>query len=425
MSAHVEHLAFGPYQADVSLSRLTRNGTEIELRPQAFQVLKALAENRGGYLDYEQMIREAWGGNVVSKHTVAVTVGEVKRALREYGSWITYRPRLGYRLDIPRSEELIKRGRHFASRHTGEGFDKAICCFLRAAEEDPSDFRAYEGLSSALLMLATWGMRSPNEAYCKFLDSHSHAVALRGITPELRADRAHGLHVFERKFAEAEYELLQARNEEPNLAAIQVRLAMLYISRGRFEEAGAALAPLASADPLNPVFGFTLVILHLCQRDFERAVSCGRQSLELHPYHQLSRFFYADALECAGRFEEALAEYSRASVVAPDLLWLRAMEGCCLAKLGRGEEASAVLDELKDTRRTSYVDPYHLALLMDAVGRRDEAFAELGRACDENSSMLHMLDVEPKLDNLRQDPRFLCIRERAFRETSRTGALAS
>ena len=405
---------FGPFQADTASCHLTRDGAPLELRPQAFHVLRTLAENRGKYLDYPSMIRDAWGGTTVSKHTVAVTVGEVKRVLQEYGAWISYRAKLGYRLDVPRSEELIKRGWHHASRHTREGFDKAICCFQQAADADSSDFRAYEGLSSALLMLATWGMRSPRETYHQFLDAHSDAVAVRGLTPELRADRAHGLHVFERKFEEAEAELLQAQREKPNLPAIQVRMAMLHISQGRFPQAWDALAKVLPADELDPFYGSTKIVLGICSRDFAQAIDSGRQALELHPYHQLSRFFYADALECAGRFEEALAEYRRSSAVSPDLFWLRAMEGTCLARMQRIQEAELVLDELQRLRETQYVDPYHLAIFMDALGRRESAIAELSRACDENSSMLHMMDVDPKLDQLRADPGFSVLRQRAL-----------
>jgi len=409
-----QQIEFGPFRIDTVAHRVLRDGAILELRPQAYQVLRVLAVHDGEYVGYEQMIREAWAGTLVSKHTVAVTVGEVKKNLQEFGAWITYRPKLGYRLDVPRSEELIKKGWHYANRHTREGFEKAIQCFQQAAEADPSDFRAYEGLAMALLMLATWGMHPPRPTYARFLDAHSHAVALRGLTPELRAYRAHGLHVFERKMDEAESELIQACAEQPGQAAIQVRLAMLQLALGRFADATRTLSHTAPSDALSPFVASTAIVVHICSRQFEAAVACGKQAIELHPYHQLSRFFYADALECAGRLEEALQEYRRSSVVSPDLLWLRAMEGSCLAKTGRQQEALTLLAELERIRTTEYLDPYHLAIFLDALGRRDQAFVELERACEDNSSMLHMLDADPKLDGLRQDPRFARIRERAF-----------
>lgn len=422
MAVPGSQFSFGPFQGDVASCRMTRDGTPLELRPQAFHVLRALAEHRGQYLGYETMIREAWGGTLVSKHTVAVTVGEVKKVLQEYGPWISYRAKLGYRLDVPQSEELIKRGWHHANRHTGEGFDKAVCCFQQAAEADSSDFRAYEGLSSAYLMQATWGMRSPRETYSKFLDAHSDAVALRGITPELRADRAHGLHVFERRFDEAERELLLAERERPRSVAILVRLAMLYTSQGRFAEALAAMGRVAPSDELDPLFASTNIVVRICSRDFEGAIVQGQKALELHPYHQLSRFFYADAFECAGRYEEALAEYQRSSAVSPDLYWLRAMEGTCLAKMKRRKEALLVLEDLDRIREREYVDPYHMALFLEALGRRDDAMAELNQACEENSSVLFMIDTDPRMDEIRHDPRFAALRERAFGGTALVGA---
>ena len=73
----VEPIPFGPFCLDAGNSRLLRDGIEIEVRPQAFHVLQVLVQNSGRHVNYEQMIQEAWNGTVVSKHTVAVTVGEV------------------------------------------------------------------------------------------------------------------------------------------------------------------------------------------------------------------------------------------------------------------------------------------------------------------------------------------------------------
>ena len=54
----------------------------------------------GRLVDYKQMIHEAWDGNQVSRHTVRVTIGEIKHLLGEYGHWINCQPKFGYRLEI-------------------------------------------------------------------------------------------------------------------------------------------------------------------------------------------------------------------------------------------------------------------------------------------------------------------------------------
>jgi tetratricopeptide (TPR) repeat protein len=415
---------FGPFQADPANHRLLRDGAPIDLRPQVFHVLRVLLENRGRYVDYEQMLREAWNGIIVSRHTVAVTVGEAKRSLQEFAPWITYRPKLGYRLEVPQSDDLIKRGQHFAARHTREGLDRALVCFRQAAEDTPGDFRAWEGISSCLLLATTWGMRPPNEAYPQFMDAHSHAVALRGLTPELRANRAHGLHVFERRVAEAEAELRIAERENPDLGGVQVRLAMLYGGQGRIEEARAALRG-RSGSALDPLVAASGIVVNIFAREFDRALECAREVLVLHPYYQLARIFYANALEAAGRAEEAVAEFRRAAAMSPDLLWLRAAEGAGLARSGRRKEAEAIWRDIRKLRETEYIDAFHVAVLLDALGKRNEAFAELERAVEENSAMIFLVDADPRLDNFRDDPRFPCLRAKVYPEEKTSGSKAS
>src|SRR5437868_3495877 len=136
MRFSVEEVEVGPFLVDLTTGRMLRNGVEVGLRHQAFRVLKTLIENREQYVDYDRMIAGAWDGIIVSPHTVDVTVGEVKKVLKEFGSWITHRPKVGYRLEVPRSEALIRKGWHFWNFRTREGFDKAIESFQQAALED-------------------------------------------------------------------------------------------------------------------------------------------------------------------------------------------------------------------------------------------------------------------------------------------------
>jgi hypothetical protein len=93
-------------------------------------------------------------------------------------------------------------------------------------------------------------------------------------------------------------------------------------------------------------------------------------------------------------------------VVFPDLPWLRALAGRCLAKMNREREARVLLDGLTSRRRLEYVDSYAMALFRQSLGDDAGAFAELDRASAERCVSLYAIDVDPKADSLRQDRRF-------------------
>ncbi len=50
--------------------------------------------------------------------------------------------------------------------------------------------------------------------------------------------------------------------------------------------------------------------------------------------------------------------------------------------------------------------PTSIALVYAGLGEKDEAFAWLEKAYEERSFQLQWLNVEPRWDSLRSDPRF-------------------
>jgi len=201
-------------------------------------------------VEYEEIMREAWDVHV-SRHTVATTVNELKNVLEEHGDWIVCRPKLGYFLEMPESDDLIRRGWHFRKQNTQAGYENALKCFQQAAENDAGNFQAFAAISSTCLMLAGSLMRAPGEIHGAFLEAHNRAVALCGLTPELRLDRAFGLYIFEQKLGEAEAELLAVRRNLPDSVHLNIRLALVYMASGRLEEARTAMLEAQSADRLG------------------------------------------------------------------------------------------------------------------------------------------------------------------------------
>lgn len=411
MTTGSQILTFGPFSLDAASDTLRRQGAEVTLRPQAMRVLKVLAARNGQHMPHTELIRQAWGGVSVSKHNLTVTMGEVKRALGEYSTWIRCHPRLGYCLEVPQTEELVRTGWHHLNRHTREGFEKAVQCFERAAAQG-AGARAYEGASRAWILLGAYGMRAPGEVYANFLKQHQRAVELGGLTPRLRSDRALGLHVFERRYAAAELELQLALAEQPQLAEARAALAMLYVSWQRYGDARREIELARQVDGLGPALALSEILVRFCAHDFDAAVEYGEKVLDLHPYFPSAMAFYGSALEALGRWEEALEQYRLVRVLAPGIAWYRALHGTCLAKAGRMAEARALCQELDRLRQTEYVDGYHYSLLWFALGETERAFQELELACAEGCPMLCMLGSDAKFDSMRGDARFQSLLER-------------
>jgi tetratricopeptide (TPR) repeat protein len=76
------------------------------------------------------------------------------------------------------------------------------------------------------------------------------------------------------------------------------------------------------------------------------------------------------------------------------------------AHSGRRNEALAILKQLDEISRRRYVSAYEVAIVHLALGDRNRAFASLERAYKDRADDLIYLNVEPRLDPIRSDPRF-------------------
>jgi hypothetical protein len=82
--------------------------------------------------------------------------------------------------------------------------------------------------------------------------------------------------------------------------------------------------------------------------------------------------------------------------------------------------ALEVLAQLTELSKERYVSPYDIALIHTALGETDEAFRWLEKAYDECAEWMIYTNVDPRLDPLRRDARFLDLMSRiGFAPTDR------
>ena len=116
--------------------------------------------------------------------------------------------------------------------------------------------------------------------------------------------------------------------------------------------------------------------------------------------------FAASAYIEKGMFAEAIAKARRARELPTAQTLSMAYESYALAKLGRRDEARILLEELLKMSKERFVPPYHLALIYQGLGEKDETLAWLERGLQQRDPKMTFLKVDPKWNNLRNEARF-------------------
>src|SRR5580658_6303068 len=79
-------LRFANCELDVNRVIVRRNGREVKLEPQAFDVLCYLVQHRGEVVRKEQILDDVWGDRFVSESALTTRIKSVRQALGDDGS---------------------------------------------------------------------------------------------------------------------------------------------------------------------------------------------------------------------------------------------------------------------------------------------------------------------------------------------------
>src|SRR5690349_8464775 len=103
-----QRLAFDDYVLDLTRGCLLRAGSEVNLRPKTFAVLRYLVEHTGELVSKETLLAAVWANLIVTDDTLVQSIGELRRAFAEAGrDYITTVPRRGYRFEPPPAKTTI------------------------------------------------------------------------------------------------------------------------------------------------------------------------------------------------------------------------------------------------------------------------------------------------------------------------------
>jgi serine/threonine-protein kinase len=327
----------------------------------------------------------------------------------------TDRERLARRAtESPEAHQLYLKGRHVWSRwKTPEGMKTAIGFFERALELDPLYARAFAGLADSYSVLGNVKALPPGEAYPKAKTAAMQGLAVDDGLAELHTSLGFIQRMWEWNWEAAEASYRRAIELNPGYATAHRWYGGLLSGLARPDEAIPVSRRALELDPLSLIIHTAVGDVLFYARRYDEAIALYRATLEVDPDFLPGHTDLARALELAGRYDEAIEEFQRAAALVPKGP-PEPSSGLAhvYARMGRHDEARAIVAQLLELSRTRYVSPYGIASIHACLGDTAAALDWLERAYDEHDQTLVWVKVHPRLDGLRQEPRFLRLLER-------------
>ncbi len=311
--------------------------------------------------------------------------------------------------NIPAAYEAYLRGRYFWSKFTDPDLRRAVEAFDQAIEMDPDYVWPYIGLAEYYTWSAIFGETPSLEAFPKALAAARRALEIDDGLGEAYAALAFAILLSDWNWVDGEFLAKRAIELSPNYPFAHECYSNYLIAQGRFDE---GLAEMALAEELDPVSPRTILMtswaLYQCRR-FGEAVAKARKANAMQPEFPQGLLHLGNTLTGAGQYEEAVACLRQSSELWGDSGLPRYMLAHARAASGDMDSARKVLDKMLQTAERKHVKPYFIAMCYVAVGEYDAAFEWFERGLTEGNEWLIWFGVEPKLDPIRHDPRYLRI----------------
>ncbi|MGH7527516.1 MAG: tetratricopeptide repeat protein, partial [Gemmatimonadales bacterium] len=302
------------------------------------------------------------------------------------------------------------KARYHHGRLAAEDALRAVDFYQEAVRLDSTFALAWAGLAGAYLERISGEELRPGD-----IIPLAKAAVDRARTLDSTLAGAHvslGLirFLYDRDWPAAEAEFQRAIALDPALPEAHHWYSHYLLAQGQVEQAAVASRQALELSPFDRTMMVHLGWHHLHSREYDRAREPLQRALALDSTAADARHLLALLAELTGDYQGAIAQLQTALRLTPQRLELQAALGRVYALAGQPDEARRVLQELGDAAATRYVSPYLLALIMSALGDDRRAFAALEQAVADRSESMVYLDLDPRMDPLRDDRRFARVR---------------
>lgn len=304
------------------------------------------------------------------------------------------------------------RGRFLLREKTPKRVRKAIQYFSKSVQRDPSYAPGYAGLGDAYVALAAF--ECPDSVLPRARSAINQALRLDDGLAGMHLANANILLHYDWEWAAAEREHRRALQLDPSLPEARFGYASFLRAARRPDEALRELEVALSLKEVSvPDTLAFAVVKHLKMEEFlyyarryPAAREHARASLELDPGSVDARLLLALVHVQEENYRSALAEVEAIREEVGDRPSGIATIGYVYGRAGRRAKALEALNALRALSRERYVPRDEMALIHLGLGETDRALDLYEAAIADRHWSLVYLNADPRLDQLRRNPRF-------------------
>ncbi len=281
---------------------------------------------------------------------------------------------------------------------------RAIELLEQAVRLDPNYALAWAGKAHVHRSYARIGGRKTNhqEEYKKSIEAINKALTLDANLSEAHSALCENKFLTEYDFAGAESACRRALELNPNSSLAHQIYSRFLMGRGRSDE---AIAEIKTAIDLEPTSLYNQRLLGNCllnARRYEEAVVQFKRVIAMDEDFGTANPWLSSTLGLQGRDAEAFEWFMKGLVLQKsDEETVRAFQTAFQTSGWQG-----VLRERAERFEKGNELYVSGAAYNAQIGNKDKAFEYLEKSLQRREWGLHILPVDPHLDNLRDDPRF-------------------
>ena len=305
--------------------------------------------------------------------------------------------------------QLYLQGRFFWNKRSEEGLKTAIRYFEQAIEKDPHYALAWAGIADSYSLLGEFGNIPRKELYPKAEAAVKKALEIDNRLAEVHTSLASLLMLSKWDWANSEKEFKLALELNPNYATAHHWYSQWFLSMGRLEESLRMISWAAELDPVSQAILKDKGLALYYNRQYDEAIEMARKTLELDPNYAAAHRLLSLAYQGKGGFDEAIVETQKWGALTRNKVETTVALAQLHAVSGQIEEARKLIEVVEQDKLV--IDQVYrgLALVYAALGENDTAFKCLEKSYERHEEAILSLKVDPKVDPLRKDPRFIAL----------------